>query len=222
MKLLSDYAPEALDLAFGEWGIEDPEYSDIAVEQCAAALALPWPAALLQSLEAASGNGTGGGIKTLVDEIVLKHHLYTRRALKDIRSGLDAVSGGPVWAAISETFHEVEVTLMGHLLREEQEFFPRLLALESGQNPYPSQDSLLDEVEHYNAEHAVARMTLPPLCEAAKTQVVSGGGEILAMELAGLHADLTRHTALEEAALCPLARVALAVKLGALDTVNLR
>lgn len=209
MPLLSDYSSDALDLVFSQWGLEDPEDVSVNVEGYAAAIGLVWPRAFYLSLEAASGRREPGGIQELVTEIVTRHHRYARNALGDIHSQLDSLAGDATWATVSEAFGEMESVLLDHFSNEERETFPWLEDLDGGEDRFGSLDALEDHLETLNADHAVPRMVLPAICDASQALETAGQNHGLTTKFKELGADLARHTALEEDALFPLARVIL-------------
>ncbi|MDC2863596.1 MULTISPECIES: iron-sulfur cluster repair di-iron protein [unclassified Bacillus (in: firmicutes)] len=149
----------------------------------------------------------------LIDYVVNKHHRYLNEELPLLSPYVTKVlrvhgAGQPHLAQIHKLFHELKTELEQHLIKEETEDFPLILAFE--QNPsdenYTKLRKVVDELEN---EHNHAGNIIKELREITNDFTPPAGAcgtyRLVYQRLEALEADLFQHIHLENNILFPRA-----------------
>ncbi|MGG2093430.1 iron-sulfur cluster repair di-iron protein [Bacillus sp. S13(2024)] len=149
----------------------------------------------------------------LIDYVVNKHHHYLNEELPLLSPYVTKVlrvhgAGQPHLAQIHKLFHELKTELEQHLIKEETEDFPLILAFE--QNPsdenYTKLRKVVDELEN---EHIQAGNIIKELREITNDFTPPAGAcgtyRLVYQRLEALESDLFQHIHLENNILFPRA-----------------
>lgn len=149
----------------------------------------------------------------LIDYVVNKHHRYLNEELPLLSPYVTKVlrvhgAGQPHLAQIHKLFHELKTELEQHLIKEETEDFPLILAFE--QNPsdenYTKLRKVVDELEN---EHTHAGNIIKELREITNDFTPPAGAcgtyRLVYQRLEALESDLFQHIHLENNILFPRA-----------------
>ncbi|MGG0240423.1 iron-sulfur cluster repair di-iron protein [Bacillus rhizoplanae] len=149
----------------------------------------------------------------LIDYIVNKHHRYLNEELPQLSPYVTKVlrvhgSGQPHLAKIHKLFHELKTELEQHIIKEETEDFPLILAFE--QNPtdenYTKLSKVVGELE---SEHSHAGDIIKELRNITNDftppEGACGTYRLVYQRLAALESDLFQHIHLENNILFPRA-----------------
>ena len=149
----------------------------------------------------------------LIDHIILKHHRYINEELPLLSPYVTKVlrvhgQNQPHLAQIHHLFHELQIELEQHLIKEEQEDFPLILELE--QNPTKNLFKKLQVVvENLENEHSHAGNILRELREITNDYTPPEGAcgtySLVYQRLFDLESDLFQHIHLENHVLFPRA-----------------
>ncbi|MEI4831410.1 iron-sulfur cluster repair di-iron protein [Bacillus sp. FJAT-53711] len=149
----------------------------------------------------------------LIDYVVNKHHRYLNEELPLLSPYVTKVlrvhgAGQPHLAQIHKLFHELKTELEQHLIKEETENFPLILAFE--QNPsdenYTNLRKVVDELEN---DHNHAGNIIKELREITNDFTPPAGAcgtyRLVYQRLEALESDLFQHIHLENNILFPRA-----------------
>ncbi|MFD0769788.1 iron-sulfur cluster repair di-iron protein [Bacillus sp. CGMCC 1.60114] len=149
----------------------------------------------------------------LIDHVVNKHHRYLNEELPLLSPYVTKVlrvhgAGQPHLAQIHKLFHELKTELEQHLIKEETEDFPLILAFE--QNPsdenYTKLRKVVDELEN---EHTHAGNIIKELREVTNDFTPPAGAcgtyRLVYQRLEAIESDLFQHIHLENNILFPRA-----------------
>ncbi|MCM3737707.1 iron-sulfur cluster repair di-iron protein [Bacillus cytotoxicus] len=149
----------------------------------------------------------------LINYIVNKHHRYLNEELPQLSPYVTKVlrvhgSGQPHLAQIHKLFHELKTELEQHLIKEEKEDFPLILAFE--QNPtdenYIKLRKVVDELEN---EHSHAGDIIKELRKVTNDftppEGACGTYRLVYQRLEAIESDLFEHIHLENNILFPRA-----------------
>ncbi|MGG0188052.1 iron-sulfur cluster repair di-iron protein [Bacillus rhizoplanae] len=149
----------------------------------------------------------------LIDYIVNKHHRYLNEELPQLSPYVTKVlrvhgSEQPHLAKIHKLFHELKTELEQHLIKEETEDFPLILAFE--QNPTDENYTKLRKVvEELESEHSHAGNIIKELRNITNDftppEGACGTYRLVYQRLAALESDLFQHIHLENNILFPRA-----------------
>lgn len=151
--------------------------------------------------------------RELIDHIVNKHHRYLNEELPQLSPYVTKVlrvhgAGQPHLARIHKLFHELKTELEQHLIKEETEDFPLILAFE--QNPTDEHFIKLHKVvEELESEHSDAGDMMKELRDITNDftppEGACGTYRLVYQRLEALESDLFQHIHLENNILFPRA-----------------
>ncbi|WP_141432136.1 iron-sulfur cluster repair di-iron protein [Bacillus sp. 03113] len=149
----------------------------------------------------------------LIDHIVNKHHRYLNEELPQLSPYLTKMlrvhgTDQPHIATIHRLFHELKTELEQHIIKEETEDFPLILAYE--QNPTENNRAKLQKiVEELEHEHSHAGDILKKLRDITKEftppEGACGTYRLVYQRLEALESDMFEHIHLENNVLFPRA-----------------
>lgn len=149
----------------------------------------------------------------LIDHIVNKHHRYLNEELPQLSPYVTKVlrvhgAGQPHLAQIHKLFHELKMELEQHLIKEETEDFPLILAIEQKptEENYIKLRKVVDELEN---EHNRAGNIIKELRKVTNDFTPPAGAcgtyRLVYQRLEALESDLFQHIHLENNILFPRA-----------------